>query len=534
MMLIAAFRRAIIRLHAQFGAHILSGSRKPMGKRVKKVGERRKRVGRRRRGRHVPRSTAPPRVRAGVGKRLITPPVGGPLVGIVQRDLADGSRGVHDQLYARALVLDDTLSTVALISVELFAVARDLTAEIARNVSARTGIPPDNVVVVASHTHSGPSVSQTIVGGEPDGDWVTVLVSEVTNAVEDAFKSMRLARLGVGVGQCPVTLKLHKRSPDGKLAPVAGELPQDTAVASEPADPDLGVIRITDLNGRNIAFVANFACQPSTVRTDGAFLISADFPGIFASLVEEAFPSSVVLFTNGAAADIVHRQYAHDDAQTSVGYRDTMLVAELLADETIRLAYKIRPRQRASLAVAKRRITLPLDMRKAPTARAKQSKRAFQGVSKLEKQVLAKEQPSGLLDTSAARFIAESRWFPAMAEKVRRGKCSRQVETALWAVSIGDLVLMTAPGEMYSDSGKEVKRRSPFSRTFILGYAGDYLGFLAPHTVYEEGGWEVEEAYKYLPGPALPLAAGTVEDTLIDHMLSLARSVKSKGARPKA
>jgi neutral ceramidase len=504
-----------------------------MPKRLKKSGKRESKLSkRRRRGKHVPRSTAPPRIRAGAGKRLITPPVGGPLIGIPERDLANGSRGVHDQLHARALVLDNGFTVVALASVDLFAVTRDLTEEIAQNVGAKTGIPPDNVVLVASHTHSGPSASHTAAGDEPDGDWIAVLISEVTNAVEDAFKSARLARVGASVGQCPVTLRLHNRSPEGKLASAAADPAEEAAVAGEPADADLGVIRITDLDGNNIAIVANFACQPSTVRSDGAFLISADFPGILSSLVEKTFPGSVVLFTNGAAADVVHRQHAHENDQTSAGYRDTMLVAELLADETIRLVHKIRPRQRASLAVAKKRITLPLDMKKAPTARAKQSRKAFQAVSKFEKRVLADEQPSAaLLDASTAWFIAESRWGPAMAEKVRRGKLSRQVETELWAVFLGNIGMIAAPGEMYCGFGRELKRRSPFKRTFVLGYTGDYLGYLAPRDVYEKGGWEVEEAYKYLPGPGLPLVAGTVEDTLVDHMLSLARSVKSKGAK---
>ena len=214
----------------------------------------------RRRGRNVARSRMPPRVRAGAGKRLITPPVGGPLVGIPERDLANGSRGVHDQLYARALVLDNGLVAIALISVDLFAVPYRLTAEIARNVNAKTGIPQDNVVLVASHTHSGPSVSKTFAGGEADGDWLAVLISEVTNAVQDACSSMRLARLGVCVDQSPITLKFRSRLPtNGAHEPVQSEPQQSAVCTTELADPDLGVIRISDLKGRNIAIVANFA-----------------------------------------------------------------------------------------------------------------------------------------------------------------------------------------------------------------------------------------------------------------------------------
>jgi hypothetical protein len=458
-------------------------------------------------------------VQAGAGRRLITPPVGGPLLGIPERDLACGSRGVHDELYARALVLDNGLVRLALVSVDLFAVPHKLHEEIARNVSAVVDIPHDNVLVAATHTYSGPSVSETLVGGEPDGDWLAVLVAEVTNAVQEAFVSMRPARIGVGVARCPVTLNRRIRLPDGDaLAPGAA------------AEPDLGVVRVTDLHGKTIAIVANFACQPLSAGWDSAFLISADFPGIFAQRIESAFPGCVALFTNGAAADIVHRMQSDEHGGSGV-YRGSILMGELLADETVRLAGSIRPQRRVSLALERKRIALPLDVKKAPAVRPKRGEGAYEAVSNVERQMLGGQPSNGLLDESAARYIAESRWVPAMTEKLRRGKRPRQVETSLWAVSIGTLGMVSAPGEMYSISGREVKRKSPFRRTFLLGYAGDYLGFLAPRDIWEQGGWEVEEAHRFLPGPGLPLVAGTVEDTLVDHMLSLLRSVKSRSAR---
>ena len=492
-----------------------------MGKRLKKLGKAgRKRKRTRRRGRHVTRSTAPPRVQAGAGKRLITPPVGGPLLGIPERDLASGSRGVHDELHARALVLDNGLLRLALVSVDLFAVPLKLNEEIARNVSAAVDIPQDNVLIAATHTYSGPSVSETLVGGEPDGDWLAVLVAEVTNAVQEAFMSRRPARIGVGVARCPVTLNRRIRLPEG-----------DSLTPDGAAEPDLGVVRVTDLRGGAIAILANFACQPLSAGRDSAFLISADFPGIFAERIESAFPGCVALFTNGAAADVVHRVQSDNHGERSGVYRGAILVGELLADETVRLAGRIRPQRRVSLTLEKKRIALPLDVKKAPAVRPKRGEGAYEAVSNVERQMLGGQRSNGLLDESAARYIAESRWVPAMTERLRRGKRPRQVETSLWAVSIGTLGMVSAPGEMYSISGREVRRKSPFRRTFLLGYAGDYLGYLAPRDIWEQGGWEVEEAHRFLPGPGLPLVAGTVEDTLVDHMLSLLKSVKSRVAR---
>ena len=507
-----------------------------MAEKVGKIGEaaRPRARRRRRRGKHVARSTAPPRLEAGAAKRLITPPVGGPLLGIPERDLAGGSRGVHDELYARALVLDNGAVRVALVAVDLFAVPCELSQEIADNVSRKTGIPQDNVVLAASHTYSGPSVTKTLAGNEPDGDWLAVLVAEATKAVRAASASKRPARAGVGVGQCPITLKRRMRASEMGTQMPGTDVPAANAIP-EPTDSDLGILRLTALDGKTIAILVNFACQPFTVGRDGGFLFSADFPGVFAARVESAFPGCVALFTNGAAADVVHRLRSNGTGETSAGYRNAMLVGELLAEETVRVADTIRARQRLSLGVTKKRIAVPLDVKKAPSVGRKRAKRAFEAVSKSEKQVLAGEQPTdGVLDGAATQYIAESRWVPAMEDSLRRGKSPRQVETVISAISIGTLGMVSAPGELYSQSGSEVKRRSPFKYTFVLGYAGDYLGFLAPREVFEQGGWDVDEAHKFLPGTGLPLVAGTVEDTLTDHMVGLLRTLASRGSRTRA
>jgi neutral ceramidase len=507
-----------------------------MAEKVAKIGEaaspRMRR--RRRRGKHVARSTAPPRLQAGVAKRPITPPVGGPLLGIPERDLAGGSRGVHDELYARALVLDNGSVCVALVTLDLFAVPCELSEEIAHRVSRKTGIPQDNVVLAASHTYSGPSVTKTLAGSDPDGDWLAVLIAEVTNAVRAAYASKRPARAGVSAVPCPITLKRRLRAPEIGTQVSGGNAPAESAIP-EPIESDLGILRLTALDGKTIAILVNFACQPFSVGREGGFLFSADFPGVFAARVESAFPDCIALFTNGAAADVVHRLRSNDGGEASAGYRNAMLLGELLAEETIRVAGTIRARQRLSLGVAKKRIAVPLDVKKAPSVGRKPAKRAFEAVSKSEKQLLAGDQPpDGLLDEAATQYIAESRWMPAMEDSLRRGKSPRQVETVVCAVSIGTLGMVSAPGELYSRSGSEVKRRSPFKHTFVLGYAGDYLGFLAPRDVFEQGGWEVDEAHKFLPGPGLPLVAGTVEDTLTDHMVGLLKMLASRGSRTRA
>ena len=96
------------------------------------------------------------RLRAGVGVRVITPPVGVPLGGYAAR--VEPARGVHDDLHARAVVLEAGGERAALVSLELLYATRELVEEVRRVCEEEAGIPQDSVMVAAVHTHSGPSL----------------------------------------------------------------------------------------------------------------------------------------------------------------------------------------------------------------------------------------------------------------------------------------------------------------------------------------------------------------------------------------
>ena len=93
---------------------------------------------------------------AGAGRACITPPLGVPLGGYAAR--IETSRGVHDDLYSRALVLYDGDNYAALVSTELLYVTRKLVESVRKLVEEEVGIPRDSILISAVHTHSGPSI----------------------------------------------------------------------------------------------------------------------------------------------------------------------------------------------------------------------------------------------------------------------------------------------------------------------------------------------------------------------------------------
>src|SRR5512147_1084326 len=94
-------------------------------------------------------SMAAKKLFAGTAEAAITPPVGAPLLGTIQR-----STGVHDDLYARALVLGDGRQRIAIVCLDLIGMDFVLADEIRGAISRRTGITA--ALLNCSHTHSSP------------------------------------------------------------------------------------------------------------------------------------------------------------------------------------------------------------------------------------------------------------------------------------------------------------------------------------------------------------------------------------------
>jgi hypothetical protein len=128
-------------------------------------------------------------LRAGFGRADVTPKLGCKLVGYGGRD--QGATGVHDPLLARALVVEDDGGAWALVSVEFCWLTAQSVAEIRAATQQRTGIPAEHVFVATTHTHGGPN-------GAHAQNWDRPLAEIITDAVEQAYKARRPARVGTG------------------------------------------------------------------------------------------------------------------------------------------------------------------------------------------------------------------------------------------------------------------------------------------------------------------------------------------------
>ncbi|HHY47470.1 MAG TPA: alkaline ceramidase, partial [Firmicutes bacterium] len=214
-------------------------------------------------------------IMVGVAKLAITPPFGCEMSGFIAR--RGGAAGVHDPLWAKALVISDGREKVALVVADLIGIDSEIVSEVRALTSRLTDIPAGHVILGATHTHSGPAVLRHAYLGKADPAYLACLIKNLAGSVFLASQALEPVRVLVGQGECGGVGK-NRRKPGG------------------PTDPEVLVLRFEGKTGIK-ALLVNYACHPVVLGPDN-LLISADYPFYLASLLEQVYPGAQIMFVN--------------------------------------------------------------------------------------------------------------------------------------------------------------------------------------------------------------------------------------------
>src|SRR5207249_3011180 len=205
---------------------------------------------------------------AAVYRVVISPPIGIGMVGFAGRG---PSEGVHDDLTATAVALSDGERGLMLVALDLLYLPAGLVARVRAAVAARTGLPPDAIHLLCSHTHYGPEIgNDTDLAAEEVAGYRDDLTRKVAGAAAAAWAGRQEARLAFAAGESRIGINRRERKPDGQI--VLGQNPDG------PVDRELLVARLDGADGSPLATIVGFACHP-VCQGGGMRLLSADFVG---------------------------------------------------------------------------------------------------------------------------------------------------------------------------------------------------------------------------------------------------------------
>jgi pimeloyl-ACP methyl ester carboxylesterase len=244
---------------------------------------------------------------------------------------------VHDKVYARSLVLQVKDERIAFVSVDLGIYTSEHLETVCKE---KFGI--SQLLLSSSHTHS-----------DPGGAYSDFYESQIIKALELALKNMFPAKISAGHRTFPqlgfnrliVREDGHARESWFSDDHYTSENPE--RIPFGPVDPEVGVIKIEDMDGQPRAIVLNYACHADVVCQN--YAISADYPGVAARKVEEAFGTNLhCLFVQGAAGNIesliISSRRTGPDDPFQTDYSAIERVGGLLAYETVKLARSLSPK----------------------------------------------------------------------------------------------------------------------------------------------------------------------------------------------
>jgi len=434
---------------------------------------------------------------------------------------------VNDPLYTRILVLDDGKSKAIVITMDIINIGMAELSQIRTRIQAELGISVNNVMVNASHNHW--------VNGQLADDYADRTVKGVMEAV----RKMVPVKAGGGAGiENRITMNRRLLLTNGKEWTIrrATSEPQDHMVKgiAEGFDPEIGILRIDRTDGKPLAVLFTFADHNYTgVPNRGA---TAGFPGFASKIIEENLGSgTVALFMQGAAGDITPVLYKDVNAP-----RQDEVHGTLLGLSTLQGWRNTAVKKNATITILREELSLPartdiqrhidtLEARKAVIldyfkgegcgAHGAGTKLNFKAFLPLYiKYLISPDYPSDysyrymqekkieindleMMDADNKRDMEkylnciykmeELLVTEANLGYLKNSKPQNPVKAEIMGLKVGDFVLITFSGEVFSQIGLNIKKASPYENTFVSGYTNGSVGYSPTIDAYNGDAYEV-------------------------------------------
>jgi len=403
-------------------------------------------------------------IKVGVAREIITPQVGGYLFGYNNHTQ---STSVHDDLTVTALLLQSENTSAMLVSATVCLIHDSLVAQMRNKIQEATGVPAQNIIISATHTHSGPpttAFSRFDTFGTIDWDYCNnIFIPQTVKAAVAAAASLQPAKMGVGTTHSLAGINRRQLLPDNSV--VLGQNPWDHY------DPTMTVISfVGDKNRKTIANIIHIGahCTASGNNTE----ITRDWAGVMADRLETE-SGGMSLFVNGTLGDVAPRMANGD----SIGdIKHAMEVGGLAGIDAVRAYKTIRTFYDEPLQVVCGGLKLPYN---PPIAR---------------EDIPIMLEKCGEWDTfqrASLQCLAE------MYKSEDMGEDHWEYEQNI--LRIGPVVLVPYPFEVCSEIGLRLRSYSPYAHTLTLSCTNGSHSYLPAESQICRGGYEIKSFLWFRP-----------------------------------
>jgi hypothetical protein len=442
-------------------------------------------------------------LKSGAAMVDITPSLGAHIEGYFQPRIA---KDIHDSLFAKSLVLDDGETKLAIVVCDLLKASRIHLDKAKHLIEERCGIPPSNVLISCTHTHTGPPAEDIPLFAQRVADSVQLAsnrLSEAELGCEREVESKPLAnrRFLMKDG----TIRTNPRPGDPNIVKPLG-----------PVDPEINVLHAMDAKGKTISVLINYAMHYAglspTEKREDIYTISADWAGALSRMIQRVMGEEfVAILANGACGDVISFDPINPLKKVNRFFGHAERVAALIAAKSFWAINQMEYHRFLKLAAAIEEVSLP---RRIPTS---------------EEIELAKKYMNGERTPMNMRHMAWKYFFGPRIQDFLDGQ--KEMKSWVQVLVLGKLAAIVGlPGEIFVEHGLKIKKESPFKYTFVIELANDSLGYIPTLKAFEEDAripLEASGSYETTIGPNIlaPEAGDIMVNLALKMMNELYKSI---------
>ncbi len=410
---------------------------------------------------------------AGLAVIDITPPIPYRMSGYFNERL---STGISNPLRAKVIVLGQGNERAALVFCDIIGISPDVSLRVRRQAAEKIGIPATNILIAATHSHTGPlyfgalrkhfhDLAVAEQGSDPyeKVDYPSELVSKIFKAVTQASEAAKPVRLKAGAAeQRGLSFNRRFHMKDGTVRFNPGVLNPDIVRTAGPIDPEVGIVFFKEAeSGSAAAALVNFTLHLDTV---GGTKYAADYPFYLEQSLREKYGDEfVLLFGTGTCGDINHIDVTKKERLKTDYIGNT-------------LAQTIKARAESLVTIDSPRLAVRSEVVVVPLQRYSQEKVAW-----------ARESIKKV-GTRELSFLEQVEAYKILALEMRNSE-TIGLEVQVFRLS-HDVAVVGLPGEVFVDLGLAIKRASPFATTLVIELCQDAPGYIPTRKAFAEGSYE--------------------------------------------
>ena len=431
-------------------------------------------------------------LRAGMAETDITPPLGFPMAGYYHERLATG---VRDPLKAKAVVLEQGGTKVAIVACDLTGISTDLTHEVRKIAAEKTGIAAEHIILTATHSHTAPDYTRDLYlhldeqHAAEDARYAPQLIEGIAAAIAQAHQQLAPAgvRSGTATQETPIAFNRRFVMKDGSVRTWMSLDNPEVVRPAGPIDPEVGIVAFSDAAGQPLGVFSSFALHLDTV---GGTLWSADYPYYVERTLREKLGEQIIsLFGAGCCGDINHVDPSRKERNP------TEMIGRSLGETVEGGLANLVTVEQPVLAVRRASVMLPLrDVTDEQITRAAQLLPAAAAGEKIEFFDLVEAHRSIVLDQFRNKPPrADSKKYISWGLSHQLAGIGAELPVEVHAVAIGrDVAIVFLPGEIFVELGLAIKQASPFNTTLVVELSNAVETVYVPtRAAYAVGSYEV-------------------------------------------